>query len=206
MPKTTAFDKHTEAYDKWFEDNEASFRSELDTIRRLIPKGRADGLEVGMGTGQFAGPLGIKTGLEPSEKMALKARAQGITVYSGVAEKMPFPDASFDYLLFVTVICFLDDVFNSFKEAHRVLRPGGCVIVAFIDRQSEMGRQYNAKKGKSRFYKDAAFFSSQEVIDLLERAGFEIKKAKQTLIPGSPNNTIRDGYGQGAFVVIKAMA
>jgi SAM-dependent methyltransferase len=206
MPKTNAFDENTEAYEEWFNKNKAPYKSELETIRGLIPAGRADGLEVGVGTGQFAGPLGIKTGLEPSKRMALKARQQGIKVYSGVAEELPFTDAAFDYLLFVTVICFLDDVLKSFKEAYRVTKPGGCVIVAFIDRESRIGKEYNAKKEKSRFYKDAVFLSCQEVIDLLRKAGFMVKEIRQTLIPGEPDNTIWDGYGQGAFVAIKALA
>jgi SAM-dependent methyltransferase len=42
----------------------------------------------------------------------------------------------------VTVVCFLDDVVRAFREVFRVLKPAGSLIVAFIDRESPLGRQY----------------------------------------------------------------
>lgn len=57
----------------------------------------------------------------------------------------------------VTVICFLDDVLQAFKEAYRVLKPGGYILVGFIDKESVLGRQYMEKREKSLFYQDAVF-------------------------------------------------
>ena len=130
MPKTEPFEKHSEAYDEWFEKNRDLYEAELEAIRELIPPPEAEGMEVGVGSGKFAAPLGIKIGVEPSEKMAIKARKRGITVYPGIAEDLPFPDGRFDFVLMVTTICFVDDVIKSFVEAFRVLKPGGCIIVA----------------------------------------------------------------------------
>lgn len=162
-------------------------------------------MEVGVGSGKFAAPLGIKIGVEPSERMAGKARIQGIEVHSGRAEELPFSDGRFDFVLMVTTICFVDDVALSLKEVFRVLKAGGCFIVGFIDRESALGKQYCEKREGSRFYQDATFFSASEVIMYLEEAGFVITKILQTLIPGELPKTILAGFGKGAFVAVKGV-
>lgn len=95
-----------------------------------------------MGSGRFAAPLGIALGVEPSEVMARLARSCGVAVLAGVAEALPFADTTFDLVLMVTVLCFVDDAKLALQEAHRVLKPGGCLVLAFIDRLSELGQQY----------------------------------------------------------------
>ncbi|NOQ97303.1 MAG: methyltransferase domain-containing protein [Calditrichae bacterium] len=205
MPKIEPFEKHGDAYDEWFKKNIDLYEAELEAIRQLIPPLGTKGVEVGVGSGKFAAPLGIKIGVEPSEKMAIKARMQGINVYSGVAEELPFSDGSFDFVLMVTTICFVDDIIKSFREAFRVLNPSGCIIVGFVDKESELGRQYADKREKSKFYKDATFFSTQEVLKHLQEAVFEIEKIRQTLIAGELPETILDDFGKGAFVVIRGV-
>ena len=205
MPKIEPFEKYSNAYDEWFKRNLELYEGELETIRQLLPPPGAEGMEVGVGSGKFAAPLGIKIGVEPSEKMAIKARMQGIDVYPGVAEELPFSDGRFDFVLMVTTICFVDDVIKSFKEAFRVSKINGCIIVGFVDKESELGRQYSDKKEKSRFYKDATFFSTSEVLKYLKEAGFEDLKIRQSLIPGELPDKILEGFGRGAFVVVKGV-
>jgi SAM-dependent methyltransferase len=205
MSKIEPFEKHSDTYDEWFEKNRDLYEAELGVIRQLIPPPGDEGVEVGVGSGKFAAPLGIKIGVEPSEKMAIKARKQGINVYPGIAEDLPFPDGRFAFVLMVTTICFVDDVIKSFREAFRVLKPCGCIIVGFVDKESKLGRLYAERKEKSKFYKDASFFSTQEVLKDLKEAGFGIVKTRQTLIPGQLPETILDGFGKGAFVAIKGV-
>ena len=94
---------------------------------------------------------------------------------------------------------------KSFREALRVLKPGGFILVGYVDKESELGQRYQANRHKSRFYAEATFFSTAEVLRHLETAGFGSPELRQTLIPGADEQAVREGSGAGAFVVIRAI-
>jgi len=201
--KITPFEGYSDAYDDWFRKNPVEYEAELDLIPQFVPPLVASGMEVGAGSGKFAGPLGIRIGVEPSGQMAQKAVKQGIHVVRGVAENLPIADGAFGFILMVTTICFLDDIFQSFSEARRVLKKNGSLIVGFVDKESELGRQYEANREQSPFYREASFFSTQEVLKCFKRSGFSVRKIAQTLVPGNLQSAIREGCGQGAFVAVR---
>ena len=180
MPKSEIFEKLYSDYDRWFDEHDAIYRCELEALRQLLPP-FTKGLEVGVGTGRFAAPLGIQVGVEPSPKMAAIARKRGIEVVPGVAEALPFRDKSFDLVLMVTTICFVDDIDKSFQEAKRVLTDDGHLVIAFVDRDSPLGRFYEAHKDESRFYKEATFYSKKDIFTLLKRHGFILKRCNEAL-------------------------
>ena len=207
MPKTEPFDKHLDLYEEWFIVNQNVYESELKAIRSLLPQ-QGDGLEIGVGSGLFAGPLGIKTGIDPSRRMMEKAVERGIKVKEGVAEKLPFPDHSFDYALMVTTICFVDDVAQSLKETARILKNNGIFVMAFVDKNSPVGKEYLRMKERSLFYKEAMFFTTDEMMKALKNAGLVPSKTVQTVF-GSLDQvhsvqTFQPGYGAGSFVVIRS--
>ena len=205
MAKTTAFDRQAPEYDAWFEKNDGMYQAELEALRALIPAG-GHGVEIGVGTGRFAAPLGISVGVEPSLRMAALARQRGIEVLEGVAEALPFADGSFDFAVMVTVVCFLDDVARAFKEARRILKPGGAFVVGFIDRESGLGRAYEQKKGESRFYREATLYSASEVRTLLAKAGFSQFSCRQTLLPEETTDlSMLEGHGNDGLVVMRAI-
>lgn len=204
MPKIDAFEKHSDAYDDWFEKNSEAYRAELKAIRQLLPQETLRGMEIGIGSGKFAVPLGVRIGVEPCAEMAHKARRLGLEVHPGVAENLPFAAAEFDFALMVTTVCFVDDISQSFREALRVLRPGGFILVAYVDKASDLGRRYLANRHKSRFYRQATFFSTEDILAQLDLAGFGATEIRQTLIADSRDQTVLEGYGQGGFVVVKA--
>ena len=86
MAKVEPFEIHSDAYDRWFLRNAEKYALELEALKQLVaPGGVRCGLEVGVGSGKLAVPLGFATGVEPAAAMVHKAAARGITVVRGVA-------------------------------------------------------------------------------------------------------------------------
>jgi len=81
MAKAEVFNQFSDAYDEWFDRNEAIYASELHAIRQFIPQRNAKGLEVGVGAGHFAVSLGIRFGVDPSKRMVMKAKNKGISLF-----------------------------------------------------------------------------------------------------------------------------
>lgn len=170
-PRIRVFDEHAGFYDRWYEVNREDYAQELSFIRRYTPQ-LSPSLEIGAGTGRFAAPLGITVALEPSREMARFARLRDVEVIRGLAECLPFPSGTFSLVLMITVDCYLQDVSRSFREVRRVLLPGGCFMVAFIERDSPLGAYYRRTREKSRFLSLATFHSADDISGELVRAGF----------------------------------
>ena len=176
----TVFENSAREYDNWFVRNEPAYRSELAAVKAFLPlSGR--GLEIGVGTGRFAAPLGIEVGVEPARAMAAIAKKRGIKVLEAYAEGLPFSDASFDFVLMVTVLCFLAAPFRALREATRVLKPRGRLIIGMIDPDSPLGRAYEANKKKSKFYRQARFHAVSQVLKWLEDLGCQNPQTCQTI-------------------------
>jgi len=207
MPKTEPFDHFADEYDNWFVINKYAFQSELSAIRKALPE-NGNIIEVGIGSGIFAEPLGIKEGVDPSSTMRERAKRKGIKVIDAVGEKLPCSDQSKDVVLMVTTICFVDDIYKSFQEAHRVLKDNGYLVIGFVDKNSPIGKFYIEQKDENIFYKEAVFFGTEELYEILKETGFKINNTYQTVFGKIEDvNNVQNvliGYGQGNFVVIKA--
>ena len=206
MPKISAFQRHTGQYENWFAEHRLVYEAELRAVKALLPKsGR--GVEIGVGTGRFAVPMGIKTGLEPSARMRDIAQKRGIQVLDGVAEHLPFGDDKFDFVLMVTTVCFLDDIRKAFQEAHRVLTNNGFFIAGIVDRNSPIGQRYLKHQNESVFYKIATLFSVDEVVKVMRQSGFKDFIFRQTVFGSlseiKEDEPVEPGYGDGSFVVIR---
>ena len=208
MARTEPFEKYALQYEDWFERNKFVYQSELLAIRKQLPKSN-NGIEIGVGSGQFAAPLGIKVGIEPSKEMREIAQKRGIEVIGGIAENLPFDDLQFEFALMVTTICFVDNIGLTFREAYRVLKPEGYLIIGFIDKNSPIGELYRQYKENSVFYKIATFYSVDEVVHHLKKADFKNFSFTQTIFHNLAEirnvEPIKKGYGEGSFVVVRTM-
>lgn len=198
------FESMAQEYDAWFDNHPELFENEVEAIKKLVPP-KSIGIEIGTGTGRFAGQLNILVGVEPARAMAQIAIARGLTVINARAEDLPFHGHSFDYAVMITTDCFLDDMPKAFAEAHRIIKRDGFFIVAMIDKDGEIGIKYEEEKVSNPWYKNAHFHSVQEIADQLQLAGFTSFKYWQTLFGGKEEITDpMPGFGKGGFVVIGA--
>ena len=200
----SVFDAHARKYDSWYERNRFAYLSEIKALKNAVPR-NAEGLEIGVGTGRFALPLGIKTGIDPSEKMLKFARKRGIRAIRSEGERLPFENGQFDFVLIAITLCFVRDPKKVIAESKRVLKDKGRIIIGIIDKNSRLGRLYQAKK--SVFYGSASFFSPAEIKDLLNKSGFRNIAFSQTIF-GLPEKMrkaegYKSGFGKGSFVVVR---
>lgn len=198
------FDRNWEDYEDWFERHKSIYSSELKALKKVISEGF--GLEIGVGSGRFAQPLGAKIGIDPSRNILKPAKERGIYVILGVGENLPFKDNTFDFVLIVVTLCFVENPVNFLSEARRVLKSGGRLIVGEINKDSQLGRFYEAKKEKSGFYKIATFYSGDEIIGMFDSVGIRYLESYQTLMqpfafPEMQEEPVK-GYDGGGFIVI----
>lgn len=141
-----------------------------------------DVLDVGCGDGDLALALwargarvsGIDVSAAMIEAARARARAQGadIALCRAEAEKLPFASGSFDLVSAVTVLCFVADAEAAVREAARVLRPGGRLILADLGRWSPWAarRRVRAWLGAA-LWRTAHFRTAGELRRLVRRAG-----------------------------------
>jgi SAM-dependent methyltransferase len=205
------FDSHASEYDAWY-DTEAGtviFAMEVDCLKPLLHRYSRPYLEVGVGSGRFAQALGIEYGVDPAPALVQMAKARGVRVTEATGEGLPFPDNMFGGLLIAFTLCFLDDPQKALREAWRVLRPEGRLVLGLILRGSPWADFYACKGREGHpIYSRARFLSKEEVENLLQMSGFEAVEYRSTLFqpPGQSTYQIEkpvDGYFQEAgFVVI----
>jgi len=169
----SVFDELWREYDSWYDRNRDIFLKEIDLIKRnigdFIP-GKSRGLEVGAGSGRFAEKFRL-IGIDISEKMLKLARSRGVEVIRGDALNLPFKSGTFDLVLLAFTICFLDDPARALKEVRRVLVRRGQVLLCFVP-EGELAEEY--RKKDSPFYREAKFYSVEEIENMLISSGFTV--------------------------------
>lgn len=144
-------------------------------------------LEIGVGSGRNLNyyPSGaFVTGIDNSEGMLERAREKAremknITFLLMDAERLEFPDNSFDYVVTTFVLCTIPDPVKALKEMKRVLKPSGELIAL------EHVRSSNPLIVKFEELIDPFLFSllgdhtTRNTLKNIEEAGFIIQEAKK---------------------------
>ena len=166
---TEIFDRSARSYD-WLE-SVMSFGSGLRYRREALRRaGLTEGmrvLDIAVGTGLTAkaalsitgrGPSVV--GLDASLGMLARARPLGIPLVRAVAEKLPIASRTFDFLSMGYALRHVADLNETFLEYHRILRPGGRLVLLELTRPLRSPLRY----GMLRFY-------MKRVVPLLARIG-----------------------------------
>ena len=208
---SSPFDSLAREYDSWFdEEGNLIFLIEARALTELLSTLPKPWLEIGVGSGRFAQTLGIETGLDPSINLIKMAKLRGVNTILGKGEQLIFIDKSFGTVFIICSLCFLDSPLEVLKEAHRILIPGGSLVLGLVLKESPWGCFYQAMKAEGhRFYKYATFYEYDEVTALMKQAGFKTDRVVSTLFqqPGNVRHIEKpcEGFSRnGGFTVIKA--
>jgi len=218
LEKRQLFDEWPEAYDRWFATPIGAlvkkYESEL-ILDLLKPRHGELILDAGCGTGVFTlDMLSFKTrmiGLDISLPMLRRAKAKAeshaFQIILGDMLNLPSRTSSFDKVVSITALEFIEDGEAAVKELFRATRRGGLVVVGTLNRLSPWAerRKAEAKKKPSIFEK--AIFRSPDELASLAPVECRIKTAVHFQDEERPDRAIKieregqvKGLETGAFV------
>jgi ubiquinone/menaquinone biosynthesis C-methylase UbiE len=206
------FDFFAKRYDEWYDKpfGRSAFTLEKACIGSLCKNLKPSSLEVGVGTGRFAQALKIGYGTDVSTEVLKIAKQKKIIAMKGRGESLPFADSFFSAVFFVVTLCFVDDPVKVLKEASRVLKDDGVVILGLILKESPWASFYREKgEAGNIFYKIAKFYSFKEVKTMSEKAGLKIVEVRSTMFQAPTESPLsfeqpKSGYFKEAgFVAVK---
>ena len=155
-------------------------RSTRETLARLSSNAADQVLDIGCGTGVLLERLSRTvdprqlTGVDLTPAMLAVARRRlpaGVALSAARAEALPFNEDSFDVVISCNVFHFIDDPTAGLREMHRVLRPGGRVVI------TDWCRDYRSCRVVERWLRLTGrahhrVHGSRELSELLAESGF----------------------------------
>ncbi len=177
-----AFAACAEEYDRWHEDNPV-YELELAALSMLAPPSATPAVEIGCGTGRFSRAAGIGLGIDPATACLAAAAARVPLTVAARAEELPVASGAAGAVFFFFSLCFCENKKKAVLEAARILRRGGGLTVAFINRESPWGMEIEKKGAAGHpLYRFARLMSPENVQMLLAAAGFKTAAAVSCLV------------------------
>ncbi len=193
----------------------------LDLVARL-PEGVTDALETACGTGRVTRHLRealpgstrlVATDLNPDMVVRARIALPDVAVewQTADAQQLPFPDASFDLVVCQFGIMFVPDKALAYREAWRVLRPGGTFLFNTWDSHAANPLTATAQEVVMRFFTENpprflqipySYSDESTIRTHLSEAGFEqislesVVKEGQSLAAGD----VARGFVEGTPV------
>ncbi len=157
-------------YDHWYATPRGRWigETEFALLRRMLAPAAGESLlDVGCGTGWFTrrfaetGSLTV-TGLDPNAEWLdyVRQRTPGVEWVVGDARKLPFADGSFDTVVSITALCFIEDWQRALSEMARVARRR--IVLGLLNRHSLLWRE-KGRAGGQGAYRGAHWHTADEV-------------------------------------------
>lgn len=177
------FDAHAAEYDAWYDTDLGRY---VDSVEKGLieelsdPVAGEQALDIGCGTGNhtiWLAEMGLRvTGLDESPAMlevaAAKTAGTDLPVewVLGDAHGLPFEAERFDLVVSVAALEFADDRSAVLREAMRLLRPGGRLVLGLLTRDSAWGEMNlrDAEERADSVFAKAHLFTEDELPGLLD--------------------------------------
>ena len=170
----------------------------------LAPQPGERVLDLGCGDGQLTQRIAATgasvTGIDASPQMVAAARARGLNVDHGPAEKLPYPNNTFEAVFSNAALHWVRGQDDMLSQVRRVLRPGGRFV-------AEMGGHGNiaairvafaavlAHRGFAKLGERDNYYPTQEAYARrLERHGFTVKRILLFPRPTPLNDVGMEGW------------
>jgi ubiquinone/menaquinone biosynthesis C-methylase UbiE len=149
--------------------------------RELLAKAHGEVLEVGVGTGKtlhLYPPHCRLTGIDPSQKMIERARQKAaklgldVTLREMAAEALDFPASTFDTCAASLTFCSVADPRLALGEIHRVVRPGGQLLM--VEHIRPRGRLGSLSDRLDPWYYRQSCHINRRTPEYVREAGFEV--------------------------------
>ena len=166
-------------------------RRRLRAIAALLGKDPATArlLDVGCSRGLFveaAAHSGFRAeGVEPAPRLAAAAREAGLNVHTGLLEEQRFPAESFDAVTLFEVVEHLKDPRSLLSECHRILRPGGILLLSTGNTDSWTVSVVGARWDYFQIALDGghiSFFNPESIRQLAQACGFAVARIETSRV------------------------
>ena len=158
----------------WYTGRRKILTGFVEEICRNVTDRRPRILDVGCGTGanlEMLANFGDAEGVDVSTEALSFCKQRGLqSVRLGEAEKLPYPDQSFDLVTGLDVVEHLDDDLAGLREMRRVLKPGGRALLFVPAFMFLWGVQDDVSNHRRRY-------TMKQLKETVRKAGFEIDRA-----------------------------
>lgn len=154
--------------------------ADLQGGQTVLDLGCGGGIDVFLAA-EKVGPKGKVIGVDMSPEMIklaeqnkMRVGLQNVEFRLGEIENLPIEDESIDVVLSNCVINLSINKDKVFREAFRVLKPGGCMVISDIIRHGKIPKELKVKENlKSWAACAAGALTEQEYIQKIKKAGFK---------------------------------